>query len=84
MTMNCTHSPPSSSCTLYLIPFGSQLVGGEETEGPSRKKEKTLHPLDIDAYWLQRRLSKIYDDAMVSQAKAGEVRHDSSYRYNIH
>lgn len=37
------------------------------------KKEKSLHPLDIDAYWLQRRLSKIYDDAMVSQAKAGEV-----------
>lgn len=37
------------------------------------KKEKALHPLDIDAYWLQRRLSKIYDDAMVSQAKAGEV-----------
>lgn len=37
------------------------------------KKEKSLHPLDIDAYWLQRRLSKIYDDAMVSQAKATEV-----------
>lgn len=37
------------------------------------KKEKALHPLDIDAYWLQRRLSKIYDDAMVSQAKATEV-----------
>ncbi|CAH0553226.1 unnamed protein product [Brassicogethes aeneus] len=37
------------------------------------KKEKILHPLDIDAYWLQRRLSKIYDDAMVSQAKANEV-----------
>lgn len=37
------------------------------------KKEKTLHPLDIDAYWLQRRLSKIYDDAMMSQAKAAEV-----------
>lgn len=37
------------------------------------KKEKALHPLDIDAYWLQRRLSKIYDDAMVSQAKAAEV-----------
>lgn len=29
--------------------------------------------MDIDAYWLQRRLSKIYDDAMVSQAKAAEV-----------
>lgn len=37
------------------------------------KKEKSLHPLDIDAYWLQRQLSKFYDDAMVSQAKAGEV-----------
>lgn len=37
------------------------------------KKEKALHPLDIDAYWLQRRLSKIYDDAMISQAKAAEV-----------
>lgn len=37
------------------------------------KKERSLHPLDIDAYWLQRRLSKIYDDAMVSQAKATEV-----------
>lgn len=45
-----------------------QLGGVEES-----KKEKPLHPLDIDAYWLQRRLSKIYDDAMVSQAKATEV-----------
>ncbi|KAG8314078.1 hypothetical protein J6590_100657 [Homalodisca vitripennis] len=45
------------------------LGGGEETG----KKEKSLHPLDIDAYWLQRRLSKFYDDAMVSQAKAAEV-----------
>lgn len=37
------------------------------------KKEKSLHPMDIDAYWLQRKLSKIYDDAMISQAKAAEV-----------
>ncbi|CAH1101603.1 unnamed protein product [Psylliodes chrysocephalus] len=44
------------------------LGGADES-----KKEKALHPLDIDAYWLQRKLSKIYDDAMVSQAKAGEV-----------
>lgn len=29
--------------------------------------------MDIDAYWLQRKLSKIYDDAMISQAKATEV-----------
>lgn len=45
-----------------------QLGGAEEM-----KKEKPLHPLDIDAYWLQRRLSRIYDDAMVSQARAAEV-----------
>lgn len=37
------------------------------------KKEKGLHPLDIDAYWLQRRLSKFYNDAMTSQARAAEV-----------
>lgn len=32
-----------------------------------------MHPLDIDAYWLQRCLSKYYNDAMISQAKAAEV-----------
>lgn len=37
------------------------------------KKEKNLHALDIDAYWLQRSLSKFYSDAMASQAKAAEV-----------
>lgn len=37
------------------------------------KKERTLHPLDIDAYWLQRCLSKYYNDAMISQAKSTEV-----------
>ncbi|XP_028133686.1 putative U5 small nuclear ribonucleoprotein 200 kDa helicase [Diabrotica virgifera virgifera] len=47
----------------------AENLGGVEES----KKEKALHPLDIDAYWLQRKLSKIYDDAMVSQAKAGEV-----------
>lgn len=47
----------------------AENLGGVE----EMKKEKTLHPLDIDAYWLQRRLSKIYDDPMVSQAKATEV-----------
>lgn len=38
-----------------------------------KTQEKALHALDIDAYWLQRRLSKFYDDAIVSQAKAAEV-----------
>ncbi len=37
------------------------------------KKERALHPLDIDAYWLQRCLSKYYNDAMISQAKSTEV-----------
>ena len=36
-------------------------------------KHRELHPRDIDAYWLQRELSKFYDDAMVSQKKAEEV-----------
>ncbi|KAK4881295.1 hypothetical protein RN001_004614 [Aquatica leii] len=51
------------------IAIHAENLGGVE----EMKKEKPLHPLDIDAYWLQRQLSKIYDDAMVSQAKAGEV-----------
>lgn len=29
--------------------------------------------MDIDAYWLQRRLSRHFPDAMVSQAKSSEV-----------
>lgn len=37
------------------------------------KKEKALHPLDIDAYWLQRRLRDYFQDPLVSQAKADEV-----------
>lgn len=51
---------------IYFVLF--QLGNVEEL-----KKDKSLHPLDIDAYWLQRRLSKVYNDAMVSQAKAKEV-----------
>lgn len=47
----------------------AENLGGTE----EMKKEKPLHPLDVDAYWLQRRLSRIYDDAMVSQARAAEV-----------
>ena len=36
-------------------------------------KKKDLHPRDIDAFWLQRQLSRVYDDAIVSQKKADEV-----------
>merc|ERR1712226_532253 len=40
---------------------------GLKTDGLDSQKEKSkrLHPLDIDAHWLQRRLSKYYDDATV-------------------
>ncbi|ESN94050.1 hypothetical protein HELRODRAFT_102998 [Helobdella robusta] len=37
------------------------------------KKEKGLHPHDIDAFWLQRKLSRFYTDPMVAQMKAAEV-----------
>ncbi|XP_058793100.1 U5 small nuclear ribonucleoprotein 200 kDa helicase [Phymastichus coffea] len=37
------------------------------------KKEKSLHPRDIDAYWLQRQLKSHFDDAMLSHSKAGDV-----------
>uniref|UniRef100_A0A673WGE6 Small nuclear ribonucleoprotein 200 (U5) n=1 Tax=Salmo trutta TaxID=8032 RepID=A0A673WGE6_SALTR len=36
-------------------------------------KKKELHPRDIDAFWLQRQLSRFYDDAIISQKKADEV-----------
>lgn len=48
-------------------------MAAAEREKMDKKKKITLHALDIDAYWLQRCLSKYYDDAMVSQGKAAEV-----------
>lgn len=53
----------------YNTIFVFQLGNTDE----AAKKERTLHPLDIDAYWLQRCLSKYYNDAMISQAKSTEV-----------
>ncbi|XKL59609.1 hypothetical protein PGB90_000625 [Kerria lacca] len=55
------------------------LAGKEET-----KKEKSLHPLDIDAHWLQRRLSKYFDDAMITQSKAKEVKNILKNSENTH
>lgn len=46
------------------------LASGEEVMG---KQDKDLHPHSIDAFWLQRKLSKYYDDPMVAQTKATEV-----------
>ncbi|XP_050559802.1 putative U5 small nuclear ribonucleoprotein 200 kDa helicase [Spodoptera frugiperda] len=42
-------------------------------EQSQKRRDATLHPMDIDAYWLQRRLSRHFPDAMVSQAKSSEV-----------
>lgn len=44
-----------------------------ETGGVNVTKSRDLHPRDIDAYWLQRNLSKVYDDAIISQKKSEEV-----------
>ncbi|XP_075249167.1 U5 small nuclear ribonucleoprotein 200 kDa helicase-like [Convolutriloba macropyga] len=46
------------------------------TAAASKKGSKSgeeLNPRDIDAYWLQRNLSKVYSDAHASQKKADEV-----------
>ncbi|XP_014676711.1 PREDICTED: U5 small nuclear ribonucleoprotein 200 kDa helicase-like [Priapulus caudatus] len=51
--------------TLQANLAGEDLAGG--------KGAKALHPRDIDAFWLQRKLGKFYDDAMVAQTKAAEV-----------
>lgn len=42
-------------------------------ESKSFKKDKALHPLDIDAYWIQRKLSEYYKDSITSQARAKDV-----------
>ncbi|XP_065353810.1 U5 small nuclear ribonucleoprotein 200 kDa helicase [Cloeon dipterum] len=51
----------------------AENLAAAEREKMEKKKKITLHALDIDAYWLQRRLSKFYDDAIKSQEKAAEV-----------
>ena len=38
-----------------------------------RSGREELNPRDVDAYWLQRNLSKVYTDAHASQKKADEV-----------
>ena len=40
--------------------------------GAGQSKDK-LDPRQIDAYWLQRELSKFYDDAMTSLKRSQEV-----------
>ena len=54
----------------WICCVGFQLVGGEDAIG---KSGKVLQPHDIDAYWLQRSLSKYFEDPMVAQQRSGEV-----------
>ena len=53
--------------SIYFV-YAAQLVGGEDG-----KAERGLHPLDIDAFWLQRNLNKHYNDPVVTQSKSQEV-----------
>lgn len=54
--------------SFFLLPVQLGVTGDVMTV-----KKKDLHPRDIDAFWLQRQLSRFYDDAIVSQKKADEV-----------
>ena len=42
-------------------------------QGRDQKSKNLLHPLDIDAHWIQRKLSKYFDDATDSQKKSQDV-----------
>ena len=49
------------------------ISGGSEGRLDRDQKSKALHPLDVDGHWLQRKLSKYFDDATVSQKKSKDV-----------
>lgn len=44
------------------------------SEEDKNKTDGGLHPREIDAFWIQRKISKFYpDDPNVAQSKANEV-----------
>lgn len=50
------------------------LLSFQISEEARNKSEGGLHPRDIDAFWIQRKLSKYYpDDPTTAQTKAKEV-----------
>ena len=58
------------------ITSGKVLQSGYDSRkdgAKDSKDSKNLSPLDIDAHWLQRKLSRYFDDANVSQQKSREV-----------
>ena len=62
-------------CMLFFIGEDTGIRGYSDvqTADSFAKHEKMLHPLDIDAHWLQRKLSKYYEEAITSQKKSIEV-----------
>ncbi len=49
------------------------MGGGDSGDRRGDKRKETLHPLEIDAHWMQRKLSKYFSDANTSQQKSKEV-----------
>lgn len=45
----------------------------EDEEEAARLSKGGLQPRDIDAHWIQRSLSKFYNDPIVAQQKVKEV-----------
>ena len=49
-------------------------IKGSEVMQKSDQKSKSLHPADIDAHWLQRKLKPFFEnDATISQKKSKDV-----------
>lgn len=55
---------------------GHQIISGKSNSDDilsNVNKSKSLQPHQIDAFWLQRKLSKVYDDPTQAQTKVKEV-----------
>ncbi|KAI8426808.1 hypothetical protein MSG28_014491 [Choristoneura fumiferana] len=72
-------SDPPSIVICNVLSTSAQPLGAIESqrslseEQSQKRRDTVIHPMDIDAYWLQRRLSRHFPDAMLSQAKSSEV-----------
>ena len=51
----------------------AQGSAGADSDRRGDKGKETLHPLEIDAHWMQRKLSNYFSDANSSQQKSKEV-----------
>lgn len=60
----------TETSALHADDFDSSLPSSRSKEKGSHQR---LNPRDIDAYWLQRKLSKSFEDAVEARNKANEV-----------